>query len=93
MLSAEEKEKRRQEYQAKYYAAHRGTAKEYQRDYNLRFKKHRGPGAGGKNAIESHRPPTRTTYHHSDIMHAPVEKTLKMLTGILAGEKALVGAR
>jgi hypothetical protein len=87
-LSPEEAKRRRREYQRQYYLAHREKAKEYQRQYNLLHKKkQRVPGAKGKNAKSFRREPERTTYNTHDLMHAPAEKTLKILQKIIAGEK------
>jgi len=87
-LSPEEAKRRRREYQRQYYLAHREKAKEYQRQYNLLHKKkQRLPGAKGKNALEYEREPVKTTYNMHDIMHAPAEKTLKILQRIISGEK------
>lgn len=87
-LSPEEAKRRRREYQRQYYLAHREKAKEYQRQYNLLHKKkQRLPGAKGKNALEFRRERAKTTYNTHDIMHAPAEKTLKILQKIISGEK------
>ena len=87
-LSPEEAKRRRREYQRQYYLAHREKAKEYQRQYNLLHKKkQRLPGAKGKNALDFKREPAKLTYNSHDIMHAPAEKTLRILQKIIAGEK------
>ncbi len=87
-LSPEEAKRRRREYQRQYYLAHREKAKEYQRQYNLLHKKkQRVPGAKGKNAKSYQRESEKTTYNTHDLMHAPAEKTLKILQKIIAGEK------
>ncbi|MCK4856469.1 MAG: hypothetical protein KAT58_00710 [candidate division Zixibacteria bacterium] len=87
-LSPEEAKRRRREYQRQYYLAHREKAKEYQRQYNLLHKKkQRLPGAKGRNALDFVREPAKMTYNTHDIMHAPAEKTLKILQKIISGEK------
>lgn len=87
-LSPEEAKRKRREYQRQYYLAHREKAKEYQRQYNLLHKKkQRSPGAKGKNAMDFQRESEKTTYNPHDLMHAPAEKTLKILQKIIAGEK------
>ena len=76
----------RREYQRRYYQMHKEKAKEYQRQYNLTHKKKARVGRGKNSAIAS-REVVRTTFNTSDIMHAPVEKTLKMLEKIIRGER------
>ncbi|MEK6945304.1 MAG: hypothetical protein AABW63_00755 [Nanoarchaeota archaeon] len=75
----------RREYQRQYYQMHKDKAKEYQRQYNLTHKKKLRGGRGkGKNA---EREVVRSTFNTADIMHSPVEKTLKMLEKIISGER------
>lgn len=76
----------RREYQRRYYQMHKEKAKEYQRQYNLTHKKKARAGRGKSNFACS-REVVRTTFNTSDIMHAPVEKTLKMLEKVLKGER------
>jgi len=75
----------RREYQRRYYQMHKEKAKEYQRQYNLTHKKKARVGRG-KGMIAS-REVVRSTYNTSDIMHAPVEKTIKILQKIIRGER------
>jgi hypothetical protein len=75
----------RREYQRRYYQMHKEKAKEYQRLYNLTHKKKRG-GRGKANFI-CPREATRMTFNTCDLMNAPVEKTIKMLEKIIAGER------
>jgi hypothetical protein len=76
----------RREYQRRYYQMHKEKAKEYQRQYNLTHKKKARAGRG-KSSFESSREVVRSTFNTADIMHAPVEKTLKMLEKIIKGER------
>jgi hypothetical protein len=65
---------------------HKEKAKEYQRQYNLTHKKKARAGRG-KASFSSSREVVRSTFNTADIMHAPVEKTLKMLEKIIRGER------
>jgi hypothetical protein len=76
----------RREYQRRYYQMHKEKAKEYQRQYNLTHKKKARAGRGKSNFSAS-REVVRTTFNTFDIMHAPVEKTIKMLEKIIRGER------
>lgn len=76
----------RREYQRRYYQMHKEKAKEYQRQYNLTHKKKARAGRG-KSSFTAAREVVRTTFNTSDLMHAPVEKSLKMLEKILRGER------
>ena len=76
----------RREYQRQYYQKHKDKAKEYQRQYNLTHKK-KSCGARGKASFIAPREVVRSTFNTADIMHAPVEKTLKMLEKIIKGER------
>jgi len=76
----------RREYQRRYYQMHKEKAKEYQRQYNLTHKKklRSGPGKTGQSAP---REVVRATFNTADIMHAPVEKTIRILEKIIKGER------
>ena len=75
----------RREYQRRYYQMHKEKAKEYQRQYNLTHKKKaRGRGRAG---VSAQREVVRSTFNTTDLMHSPVEKTLKMLEQIIKGER------
>jgi len=75
----------RREYQRQYYQMHKEKAKEYQRQYNLTHKKKaRGRGRSGS---EASREVVRSTFNTTDLMHSPVEKTIKMLEQIIKGER------
>ena len=76
----------RREYQRRYYQMHKEKAKEYQRQYNLTHKKKLRAGRG-KSSFVAPREVIRTTFHSSDLMHAPVEKTVRMIDKILSGER------
>lgn len=76
----------RREYQRRYYQLHKEKAKEYQRQYNLTHKK-KARGGRGKASFVCPREPIRSTFNTSDIMHSPVEKTLKILEKIINGER------
>ena len=76
----------RREYQRRYYQMHKEKAKEYQRQYNLTHKK-KARSTRGKTAFTAPREVVRTTFNTADIMHSPVEKTLKMLEKIIKGER------
>lgn len=76
----------RREYQRRYYQMHKEKAKEYQRQYNLTHKK-KARGGRGKASFVAPREVVRTTYNTNDIMHSPVEKTLRILEKIINGER------
>lgn len=76
----------RRAYQRQYYREHKEKAKEYQRQYNRMHKK-KLRGGRGKSSLHQSREVVRSTFNTADIMHAPVEKTLKMLEKIIKGER------
>jgi hypothetical protein len=76
----------RREYQRRYYQMHKEKAKEYQRQYNLTHKKKARVGRGKSNMLAS-REVIRGTFNTADIMHSPVEKTLKILEKIIRGDR------
>jgi hypothetical protein len=76
----------RREYQRQYYQKHKEKAKEYQRQYNLTHKK-KARGGRGKANFECPRENVRSTFNTADLMHSPVEKTVKMLEKIINGER------
>ncbi len=76
----------RREYQRRYYQMHKEKAKEYQRQYNLTHKKKARAGRG-KSSVVASREVVRSTFNTQDLMHSPVEKTLKMLEKIIKGER------
>lgn len=75
----------RREYQRQYYQRHKEKAKEYQRQYNLTHKK-KARGRGKAN-FDCPREDVRSTFNTADLMHSPVEKTIKMLEKIINGER------
>lgn len=75
----------RREYQRQYYQRHKEKAKEYQRQYNLTHKK-KARGRG-KASFDCPREEVRSTFNTADLMHSPVEKTIKMLEKIINGER------
>ena len=75
----------RREYQRRYYQTHKEKAKEYQRLYNLTHKKKRG--GRGKANFACPREAARMTFNTCDLMSSPVEKTIKMIEKIIAGER------
>ena len=66
----------RREYQRRYY----------QRQYNLTHKK-KARGGRGRSNFTAPREVVRTTFNTADIMHAPVEKTVRILEKIIKGER------
>lgn len=76
----------RREYQRQYYQQHKEKAKEYQRQYNLTHKK-KARGGRGKANFDCPRETVRSTFNTADLMHSPVEKTVKMLEKIIDGER------
>ncbi len=76
----------RREYQRRYYQMHKEKAKEYQRQYNLTHKK-KARGGRGKASFTCPREVVRSTFNTADLMHAPVEKTVRMLEKIIRGER------
>ena len=83
-LTPEEAKIKRAEYQRNYYLTHKEKAKEYQRLYNLTHKKKQRLRGNG---VEYMREKTKDTFNTHDLMHAPVEKTLKMLEKIISGKR------
>jgi len=80
---------RRKKYMHDYYLAHRGKALQYAKKYRREHPR-RNPRKRGRKQKVPHkwkRQSVCETYHHSDIMHAPVEKALKILAMILSGER------
>ena len=75
----------RREYQRRYYQMHKEKAKEYQRQYNLTHKKKARIGRG--KGSDAPREVIRTTFNTNDLMHSPVEKTIRMLEKIINGER------
>lgn len=75
----------RREYQRRYYQMHKEKAKEYQRQYNLTHKKKARIGRG--KGSDAPREVIRKTFNTTDLMHSPVEKTLRMLEKIISGER------
>ncbi len=75
----------RREYQRRYYQMHKEKAKEYQRQYNLTHKKKARIGKG--KGSDAPREVIRTTFNTNDLMHSPVEKTIRMLEKIINGER------
>jgi len=76
----------RREYQRQYYQKHKEKAKEYQRQYNLTHKK-KARGGRGKANFECPRETYRVTFNAADLMHSPVEKTVRMLEKIINRER------
>jgi len=76
----------RREYQRRYYQMHKEKAKEYQRQYNLTHKK-KANGGRGRSSFVAPREVVRRTFNTNDLMHAPVEKTVRMLEKIIRGER------
>lgn len=76
----------RREYQRRYYQMHKEKAKEYQRQYNLTHKKKARAGRG-KSSFTAPREVVRSTFNTSDLMHAPAEKTVRMLEQIIRGDR------
>ncbi len=79
----------RREYQRRYYQTHKEQAKEYQRQYNLTHKKKQTSrlGRGREASFNAPRQVIKTTFNTNDLMHAPVEKTIRMLEKIINGER------
>ena len=77
----------RRAYLRRYYEANKEKAREYQRRYNLMHKKKArlADSYAGTNRL---REAVRETYHASDIMQAPTEKSMKILQLILKGERS-----
>lgn len=76
----------RREYQRRYYQTHKEKAKAYQRQYNLTHKKKLRSGRG-KTGQAAAREVVRATFNTADIMHSPVEKTIRILEKIIKGER------
>lgn len=76
----------RRDYQRRYYQLHKEKAKEYQRQYNLTHKKKLRAGRGKSN-FSAPREVVRSTFNTADIMHSPVEKTVRMLEKIIRGDR------
>ena len=76
----------RREYQREYYQRNKEKAKEYQRKYNLTHKKKNRGNRRGKNP-DYHREVIQMTFTPYDIIHSPVEKSVRMLEQICKGER------
>ncbi len=73
-----------------HYKANKEELKAYQREYSKTHK--RKPRTGhGKSGNEMPRELVRITYTSSDIVHAPPEKSLKILEMIIQGKVLFVG--
>lgn len=68
------------EYQRRYYRAHKDKAGEYQRRYRLTHNKKKPKDLAP-------REPVKSTFNASDLMHAPMGKTDKMIDKIIKGER------
>ena len=81
----------RKAYQAAYYQAHKEEANEYQKAYHQAHKAkinaERRRNTRLKNTKIIKRESYKATYHQGDIMHSPVEKSLRMINQILRGER------
>jgi len=77
----------RRAYLRRYYEANKEKAREYQRRYNLMHKK-KARLADNYAGTHRLREAVRETYHASDIMQAPTEKSMKILQLILNGERS-----
>jgi len=80
---------RRKKYMHDYYLAHREKALQYAKKYRREHPRRnpRKRGRKQKAPYKWKRQPVCETYHQSDIMHAPVEKALKMLELIIARKR------
>ncbi len=76
----------RRVYLRRYYEANKDKAREYQRRYNLMHKK-KVRMASKLDGASRLREAIRETYHASDIMQAPTEKSVRILDLILRGER------
>lgn len=75
----------RWEYQRRYYKVHKGKAKEYQRLYNLKYKKK--SGGRGKANFQCPREAVRMTLSQSDLVNLHGDKFIKAINRITAGER------
>ena len=76
----------RRAYLRRYYEANKEKAREYQRRYNLMHKK-KARLAGRLAGVSGAREAVRETFHASDIMQSPTEKSVRILQLILKGER------
>ena len=76
----------RRAYFREYYRKNRERAREYQRLYSLRYRRKSRPTTGSGTPLGT-REAVRSVYTITDIMQSPTEKTVRMLEGILAGER------
>ncbi len=76
----------RRAYLRRYYEANKEKAREYQRRYNLLHKK-KARLALGASGVSTEREAVRETFHASDIMQAPTEKSARIIQLILRGER------
>jgi len=73
----------RREYLRVYYQQNKDRLRAYQREYNATHKRSLGKTKPAARQL------IKTGFTPSDLMHAPVEKTLKILEKILKGEREL----
>lgn len=71
------------EYQRRYYETHKDKAREYQRNYNLRNK-------SSSKCRQWSRDKVKGAYNTSDILHAPTEKSIRIIEQVIRGERFLV---
>ncbi|MBU0984507.1 MAG: hypothetical protein KKA42_11590 [candidate division Zixibacteria bacterium] len=76
----------RREYFREYYRKNRERAREYQREYSLRYRRKARPISTAGRPMGA-RQAIRGTYTITDIMRSPTEKTVRMLEGILNGDR------
>lgn len=88
----------RSQYQHDYYMLHSDKAKDYQAEYNRRFRKAQRAAAARKitsactRKLED-REERRSVYHHSDLMHRAPESFEKAVNRILAGDADFTGVK
>ena len=76
----------RRAYLRRYYEANKEKAREYQRRYNLMHKK-KARLAGRLAGAGHNREAVRETFHASDIMQSPPEKSVRIIQLILKGDR------
>ena len=80
----------RREYQRLYYLAHQDKAREYQRIY---WRTHKKPRQAKKQraTFVRQRVAVRMEFNHHDIMTTPAgDRLVRLLDGIIAGDRLLV---
>ncbi len=81
--------KRRRQYQRDYYERNKEKVREYQRLYYHAHKR-KLRGDSGEADFLCPRESVRFTFHSVDLMRAPAEKSVRMISQIINGERTFI---